>query len=228
MTSDWPPTKLNAARSTRQGDNMIYEVRTYRLKPRMVPGFIEAFGKAYENGRKQLSPLAAFFYSEVGPLNEVMHIWAYKDLAEREAVRAEAIATGVWPHAVSDMIHQMNSEIFKPFPFMGEFMSGEHGPLFEYRYYSVHNGTMPGIIKGWEDAIGARSALSPCAMAMHTDVGDINKYVHIWPYESFEHRAQVRAEGVATGVWPPKGSPKGAIITQDNKLLMAPSFSPLR
>jgi hypothetical protein len=228
MTSDRPPTKLNAARSTRQGDNMIYEVRTYRLKPRMVPGFIEAFGKAYENGRKQLSPLAAFFYSEVGPLNEVMHIWAYKDLAEREAVRAEAIATGVWPPAVSDMIHQMNSEIFKPFPFMGEFMSGEHGPLFEYRYYSVHNGTMPGIIKGWEDAIGARSSLSPCAMAMHTDVGDINKYVHIWPYESFEHRAQVRAEGVATGVWPPKGSPKGAIITQDNKLLMAPSFSPLR
>jgi hypothetical protein len=228
MTSDWPPTKLNTARSTRQGDNMIYEVRTYRLKPRMVPGFIEAFGKAYENGRKQLSPLAAFFYSEVGPLNEVMHIWAYKDLAEREAVRAEAIATGVWPPAVSDMIHQMNSEIFKPFPFMGEFMSGEHGPLFEYRYYSVHNGTMPGIIKGWEDAIGARSSLSPCAMAMHTDVGDINKYVHIWPYESFEHRAQVRAEGVATGVWPPKGSPKGAIITQDNKLLMAPSFSPLR
>ena len=207
---------------------MIYEVRTYRLKPRMVPGFIEAFGKAYENGRKQLSPLAAFFYSEVGPLNEVMHIWAYKDLAEREAVRAEAVATGVWPPAVSDMIHHMNSEIFKPFPFMGEFMSGEHGPLFEYRYYSVHNGTMPGIIKGWEDAIGARSALSPCAMAMHTDVGDINKYVHIWPYESFEHRAQVRAEGVATGVWPPKGSPKGAIITQDNKLLMAPSFSPLR
>jgi hypothetical protein len=228
MTSDWPPTKLNTARSTRQADNMIYEVRTYRLKPRMVPGFIEAFGKAYENGRKQLSPLAAFFYSEVGPLNEVMHIWAYKGLAEREAVRAEAIATGVWPPAVSDMIHQMNSEIFKPFPFMGEFMSGEHGPLFEYRYYSVHNGTMPGIIKGWEDAIGARSSLSPCAMAMHTDVGDINKYVHIWPYESFEHRAQVRAEGVATGVWPPKGSPKGAIITQDNKLLMAPSFSPLR
>ncbi len=207
---------------------MIYEVRTYRLKPRTLPGFIEAFGDAYENGRNQLSPLAAFLYTEVGPLNEVMHIWPYESQDERERVRTEAVASGVWPPAVSDMIHQMNSEIFKPFPFMTEFLSGEHGPLFEYRYYAVHNGTMPDIIKGWEDAIDARQELSPCAMAMHTEHGDLNKYVHIWPYKSFEHRQQVRDEGVAKGVWPPRKSPKGAIITQDNKLLFAAPFSPLR
>jgi len=207
---------------------MIYEIRTYRLKPRTVPDFMKAFGEAYENGRKQLSPLAAFFYSEVGPLNEVIHIWPYADIGERDAVRAEAVETGVWPPHVHEMIHAMNSEIYRPFPFMTEFLSGEHGPLFEYRYYTVHPHTMPGIIKGWEDAIDARNELSPCAMAMHTDVGDLNKYIHIWPYKSFDHRQQVRDEGIAKGVWPPKGSPKGAIITQDNKLLLAPNFSPLR
>ena len=207
---------------------MIYEVRTYRLKLRTVPEFMKKFEAAYENGRKQLSPLAAFFYSEVGHLNEVIHIWPYKDLAEREAVRTEAIKTGVWPPDINDMIHEMKAEVFTPFPFMTKFLSGEHGPLFEYREYAVHAGTIPGIINGWKDAIDARMELSPCAMAMHTDIGGLNKYVHIWAYESFEQRAQVRAEGVAKGVWPPKGSPKGAIITQDNKLLLAPSFSPLR
>ena len=227
-TGDVEQVRLAPTNHDHGGNIMIYEVRTYRLKPRMVPGFIEAFGKAYENGRKQLSPLAAFFYSEVGPLNEVMHIWPYESLGEREAVRAEAVKTGVWPPDVTAMIHQMNSEIFTPFPFMTEFLSGDHGPLFEYRYYAVNPGTMPGIIKGWEDAIDARQGLSPCAIAMHTDVGGLNKYVHIWPYKSFEHRAEVRAEGVAKGIWPPKGSPKGAIITQDNKLLMAAPFSPLR
>lgn len=207
---------------------MIYEVRTYRLKLRMVPEFLKVFEEAYENGRKQLSPLAAFFVSEVGPLNEVIHIWPYKDLAEREAVRAEAVKTGVWPPDVSAMIHEMKAEIFNPFPFMTEFLSGEHGPLFEYREYAVNAGTIPGIINGWKDAIDARMELSPCAMAMHTEIGGLNKYVHIWPYKSFEHRAQVRADGVAKSVWPPKGSPKGAIITQDNKLLFAAPFSPLR
>lgn len=206
---------------------MIYEIRTYRLKPRTVPQFLDAFGEAYENGRKQISPLAAFFYSEVGPLNEVMHIWPYADLAERDAVRAESVAAGVWPPKIGDFIHSMNSEVFTAFPFMGEFLSGDHGPLFEYREYTVHYGTIPGIIKGWEEALPARTELSPCAMVMHTDLGDLNKYVHIWPYKSYEHRMEVRAEGVAKGVWPPKGSPKGAIITQDNKLLHAAPFSPL-
>jgi hypothetical protein len=207
---------------------MIYEVRTYRLKPRSLPQFIETFGEAYENGRKQISELSAFFYTEVGPLNEVIHIWPYENLAERESVRAEAAKTGVWPPKVTEMIHAMNAEIFNPFPFMGDFMSGDVGPLFEYRYYAVNPGTIPGIIKGWEEALPARSELSPCAMAMFTELGAINKYVHIWPYKSYEHRAEVRAEGVAKGVWPPKGSPKGAIITQDNKLLHAAPFSPIR
>lgn len=228
MGSNWPTTKAHNRANAQGEDKMIYEVRTYRLKLRMVPEFLKVFEEAYENGRKQLSPLAAFFISEVGPLNEVIHIWPYKDLAERESVRAEAAEAGVWPPDVNGMIHEMKAEIFNPFPFMTEFLSGEHGPLFEYREYAVNPGTIPGIINGWKDAIDARMELSPCAMAMHTEIGSLSRYVHIWPYKSFEHRAQVRADGVAKGVWPPKGSPKGAIITQDNKLLFAAPFSPLR
>ena len=53
---------------------MIYETRTYRLKPRGVPEFIDKFGKAYKN-RQSLSKISAFFYTEIGPLNEVIHIW---------------------------------------------------------------------------------------------------------------------------------------------------------
>lgn len=207
---------------------MIYDVRTYRLKPRNIPQFLEGFEAAYENGRKQLSPLAAIFITEVGPLNEIIHIWPYEDLAERETVRAEAVKSGVWPPDINAMIHKMTVEVFKPFPFMAKFLSGEYGPLFEYREYTVNAGTMPGIINGWADAIEARNSLSPCAMAMHTEIGSLNKYVHIWPYKSFEHREKVRTESVRSAVWPPKGSPKGAIITQDNKLMHAAPFSPLR
>jgi len=76
---------------------MIYEVRTYRLKLRMVREFMKSFEAAYENGRKQLSPLAAFFYSEVGPLNEVIHIWPYESFEHRAQVRADGVAKGVWP-----------------------------------------------------------------------------------------------------------------------------------
>ena len=37
------------------------------------------------------------WYSEFGALNKWVHIWAYKDAAERQRVRAEAVARGIWP-----------------------------------------------------------------------------------------------------------------------------------
>ena len=50
---------------------MIFEVRTYRTKPRAVPEFLDIFGKAYEK-RQSLSKLSPFFYTEIGMLNQVI------------------------------------------------------------------------------------------------------------------------------------------------------------
>ena len=207
---------------------MIYEVRSYRLKPRAVPGFVEAFGEAYEGYRKDFSPLAAFFFSEIGPLNQVIHIWPYEDLADRDRVRGEAAAPGKWPPKAPEPPLHMESEIFKPFPFIGDFASGKVGPIFEWRSYMIAPGKMPGVMEGWEAAIEARRELSPVVMAMHTELGDLNKFVHIWAYESLDQRAAVRAEAMETGIWPPAGSPKGAIVEQENKILFAAPFSPVQ
>jgi hypothetical protein len=40
---------------------------------------------------------AGAWYSELGGLNRWCHIWAYKDAAERFAVRERARNEGVWP-----------------------------------------------------------------------------------------------------------------------------------
>ena len=75
---------------------MIYEVRTYTLKPGTVPAAEQAFADRIE-GRVKLSPIAGFWRSEVGTLNQIIHIWPYQDTNERARIRAEAVAKGVWP-----------------------------------------------------------------------------------------------------------------------------------
>ena len=207
---------------------MIYEARTYRLKPRSMPGFIEAFGAAYEGYRKEFSPLAAFFYSEIGPLNQVTHIWPYADLAERDRVRGEAAAPGKWPPQAPERPLHMESEIYTPFPFIGDFASGKVGPIFEWRSYMIAPGMMPSQMERWEAAIDARTKLSPLVMAMHTELGELNKFVHIWGYESLDQRAAVRAEAMEKGIWPPAGGQPGTILEQENKILLAAPFSPLQ
>ena len=60
----------------------------------------------------------------------------------------------------------------------------------------------------------------------HTDVGELFKFVHIWAYESLDHRAAVRAEALAKGIWPPKGR-KETLRAQMNKIVLAAPFSPV-
>ena len=206
---------------------MIYEVRSYRLKPRSVPQFLDVFGEAYEK-RKEFSPLSAFLFTEVGPLNEVIHIWPYESYAERDRIRAEAVKAGNWPPKGADFIVDQKSEVYTPFPFVGDFGTGALGPLFEWREYTVTTGMMPGVMKGWEDAIEERRKASTLVIAMQTDTGVLSKYVHIWAYRDFAHRAEVRADMLAKGIWPPKGSPKGGLRYQENKLCLAAPFSPLQ
>ncbi len=56
---------------------MIIEMRTYTLKPGNIPTFEERFGSALAI-RAKFSKLAAFWHTEVGPLNQVIHVWPYR------------------------------------------------------------------------------------------------------------------------------------------------------
>jgi hypothetical protein len=75
---------------------MIIEMRTYTLQPGTVATFEERFGQALP-ARAKVSPLAAFWHTEVGPLNRVIHVWPYDDLAARTRLREEATKLQGWP-----------------------------------------------------------------------------------------------------------------------------------
>ena len=51
---------------------MIYEVRTYDLKPGAIPQAEEAFAEALPH-REKYGPIAAFWHTEIGPLNQIIH-----------------------------------------------------------------------------------------------------------------------------------------------------------
>ena len=205
---------------------MLYEVRTYRLKPRSQNEVIKRFGEAYED-RKQHSEISAFFYSDIGPLNEIIHIWPYKNLADRTEIRAKAAASPNWPPHISEFLDEQLSEIFIPFPFTPEFKPGNFGPVFEWRSYTIKPHSVGGIQERWGEALEEREKLSPVLMGMTTELGPLNKFVHIWPYESLNHRAEIRAEAAAKGIWPPKGG-GDELLRQDNKILFAAPFSPIQ
>jgi hypothetical protein len=180
---------------------MIYEFRTYTLKPRSLAEVEKRYAEAYEY-RKKYSPLTAFWHTEIGPLNEIIHVWGYKDLAERARIRAEASKDANWPPKIRDFVVDQDVEILTPLSFVPDITPGTLGPIFEIRRYSLMAGSLPGVAKRWEGAIGERIKLSPLVLA-------------------------VREQARKAGIWPPAGG-GDELIAQSSKIVMPSAFSPLQ
>jgi hypothetical protein len=102
---------------------MIVEQRTYTLKPLRTRDFLALYERAALPLQKQyLGHLVGFFVSEVGPLNEVVHLWAFDSLAERERRRKAMEEDPGWPLYVAelrelDVILQQESKMLRSVSF---------------------------------------------------------------------------------------------------------------
>ncbi|MBV9757526.1 MAG: NIPSNAP family protein [Alphaproteobacteria bacterium] len=205
---------------------MIIEMRTYQLKQHAVQPFEERFGAALP-ARLELSPLAAFWHTEVGVLNQVIHVWPYADLNERGRIRAEAIARGIWPPNTAEFVLDQKSEILLPAPFSPPLEPRKLGGIYEIRRYTLAPGQIPTIIERWSRFIDGRVKLSPLVGVWYTELGALNNWIHIWAYKDEGERQRIRAEAVARGVWPPRGEPPLTFVRQETTLVVPAAFSPL-
>src|SRR3954454_10024064 len=167
---------------------MIVEFRTYTLNPGTTPQFEERFAEALP-ARTKVSPLAAFWHTEVGTLNQVIHVWPYEDLEARTKLRAEATKLDGWPPNVREFVVDQTSQVFIPAPFSPKLETRQLGGIYEIRMYTLRPGATPSQIDRWSTAIGERVKLSPLAFAVHSELGDLNISCPIWAYKSISHRA---------------------------------------
>ncbi len=205
---------------------MIYEVRTDTFRPGALPAVIQRFGEAYEH-RKKVSELAGCWSTEIGPLNQLIHIWPYHDAAARATVKNAATKLRDWPPDLEEFLVHSEAESFLPFPFDSWLKPGKYGPFYELRSYIVKPGAMPDTIKIWQETYKARAEVSPLAAVMYSELGRLYKFIHIWPYETLVARLELREKSVEIGVWPPPGGP-AMLVSQENKILLPAPFSPMK
>jgi hypothetical protein len=201
---------------------MIYEVRTYTLKPGTVPQFEESFGKALAN-RAKVSPLGVFWHTEIGPLNQVIHVWPYESLEHRDECRGTKVEG--WPPPNGGNILNMESEIWNPAEFMRPMSNQALGNIYEMRIYTYQPGSMGEVLKRWAAAIPHREEYSPLAAGMYSELGGLNKWMHVWPYKDLEERNHIRAEAAKNEHWPPPT--REFLVRQENKILAPAAFSPM-
>ena len=103
---------------------MIVEERIYELHPGKLGDYrrlVETEGIAIQ--RPILGRLIGYFYSEIGELNSIVHLWAYDSLEDRTARRARLFADPRWvdfSSRLTPLVARQRNRILLPFAFSPE------------------------------------------------------------------------------------------------------------
>jgi hypothetical protein len=204
---------------------MILEMRTYVLKPGATAAFEERFAEGL-TARQQFSKLLGLWRSEVGGLNQVVHIWPYESFEARERIGQEARKTGKWPPKTQEYIITQESKILQPAPFSPPLPEGQLGKLYEFRTYTYLPGTMPTVLERFAQVMPTRAKLSPLVGVWVTAIGPLNQFIHVWAYKDGAERDRLRAEAAKTiAGWPPET--RQFMVKQENALMVPAACSPL-
>ena len=100
---------------------MIVEERCYTLKPGTLRIYYEDYDpRGLDIQTRILGNLIGYFHTEIGELNQVVHLWGYDSLAERERRRALLAADPEWQAYLKqspEIVVRMESRILVPAPF---------------------------------------------------------------------------------------------------------------
>src|SRR5262250_3190863 len=103
--------------------------------------------------------------------------------------------------------------------------------IVEQRTYTLHVGKVPEYLRLYESegmAIQTR-ILGRLVGYFTTDIGPLNQIIHMWGYDSLENRARRRAQMQADSGWKAYVAKIQPLIhTQETKILIPTSFSPIR
>lgn len=102
---------------------MIFDHRVYTARPGRMEPHMELFGRyGVDVYRRHVGDPVLIAMAESGGLNTYVHIWPYKDFAEREALREAIHHDPGWTELRreaqrhSNLVHQRNS-VLLPAPF---------------------------------------------------------------------------------------------------------------
>src|SRR5438034_930469 len=97
---------------------MIYELRTYTVKPGTLGDMIKAASTVLPEREKD-SKIVGLWATEAGQPNEACHIWDYPSLNARAEARGNAMKDPAWQEFLGKgpgFLEEMHSTIMLPAP----------------------------------------------------------------------------------------------------------------
>jgi len=212
---------------------MIYELRTYTVRPGTLGDIIKAASTVSRDIRKDdFGKLEGYWSTEIGPLNQVMHMWSYSDLNERTRMRAELAKNSRWTGEYLPLIRPLlvRQEVRLLNAIRPPVAPASTGNIYELRAYRAKPA---GGARQWLDAftavLPAREKYSKIVGLWQTDAGQPNEVCHIWAYPDLNARAEARGNAMKDPAWQEfLGKGPGFLEEMHSTIMLPAPHSPLR
>jgi len=207
---------------------MYYELATLTL-PFGTAAQAAQNVQAYATGEAAGGELLGCWFTDIGPLNQMLVLRGFADLAALQAER-ERTQRSADPFGCGAVFQRLEQHSFKGFDWMKPVRpsraSGIAGPVYEIRTYGIKPGGVQPTLDLWAQYLPPREKISPCVVAMVALDGPL-RFTNIWAYPTLDARSKARADAVAQGIWPPKGGPAHLTTDMVSVIALPTAVSPL-
>jgi hypothetical protein len=212
---------------------MLYELRTYTVRPGTLGDMVKAAGTVARDIRgNDFGKLEGYWSTEIGPLNQVMHLWSFSDFAERARLRAELAKNPRWTGEYIPLIRplMLRQEIRLLNAIRPPVAPASTGNIYELRNYRAKPG---GAVRQWLDAFTAvlpeREKYSKIVALWQTEAGQPNEVCHLWAYPDLNARAKARGDAMKDPAWQEFLTKGPGFLDEMHSTIMLPApHSPLK
>jgi hypothetical protein len=212
---------------------MIYELRTYTVQPGTLGDMVKAASVVSRDIRgDNYGKLEGYWFTEIGPLNQVMHMWSYASFDERTRLRGELGKNPRWTGEYIPLIRPLllRQDIRLLNAVRAPVAPASSGNLYELRNYRARP---LGGAKRWLDAftavLPAREKYSKMVGLWQTEAEQPNEVCHIWAYPSLDARAEARGSAMKDPAWQEFLKVGSPLLEEMHSTIMLPApHSPLQ
>jgi len=211
---------------------MIHELRTYTVKPGALGDMVKASSTVSRDIRRDdYGKLEGYWSTEIGPLNQVMHLWSYADLNERARLRGELAKSPRWTSEYIPLIRPLlvRQEVRLLNPVRALVAPATAGNIYELRNYRTRTLGVRQWLDVFTAALPAREKYSKMVGLWQTEAGQPNEVCHIWAYPDLNARAEARGSAMKDPAWQEFLGKSGPMLEEMHSTIMLPApHSPLQ
>jgi hypothetical protein len=206
---------------------MIFELRVYTMRPGTVNQALEASGTVAREIREgdKYGKLEGHWASEIGTLNQYVHLWSYEDLPTMLRLRKELSEKPEWKKKYVPLIlpHLIRQEVSLLEPVLDMKQPIGENNFHELRTYQLRPGTAKNWAAQMAEAMPVREKYSKNIGLWVNVTPDPNKVTHLWSYATWEERMQARRDSQNDPEWKDFLSYARPLMGSMESIILSPS-----